>query len=117
MTTSPAICINSKRYGGQNTSNFDDMQAVYTVKMGTKTLKRQRYCCKDCGKTFTVVTNTPLYRTHLPDKWLEFIPCLLLWKSLELLDVHYVTATCSQKIAPMINSNYCNLSNKLYPIQ
>jgi transposase-like protein len=67
----------------------------YEVKMGTKTLKRQRYRCKDCRKTFTDVTNTPLYRTHLPDKWLEFIQCMIegysLRKSSELLEVHYVT--------------------------
>jgi transposase-like protein len=67
----------------------------YEVKMGTKTLKRQRYRCKDCGKTFTDVTNTPLYRTHLPDKWIEFIQCMIegysLRKSSELLGVHYVT--------------------------
>jgi transposase-like protein len=40
----------------------------YNVAMGNRTLQRQRYRCKDCGKTFTDVTNTPIYRTHLPHK-------------------------------------------------
>lgn len=31
----------------------------YNVKKGSRTLERQRYRCKDCGKTFTDVTNTP----------------------------------------------------------
>ncbi|CAH0319409.1 hypothetical protein SRABI96_05388 [Peribacillus sp. Bi96] len=38
----------------------------YSVKLGMQTIERQRYRCKDCGKTFTDVTNTPLHRTHLP---------------------------------------------------
>ncbi len=67
----------------------------YNVKMGSHTLERQRYHCKDCGKTFTDVTNTPLHRTHLPHKWLEFVQCMIegysLRKSSELLGVHYVT--------------------------
>ncbi|WP_413473706.1 IS1595 family transposase [Streptococcus parauberis] len=67
----------------------------YNVKMGTRTLERQRYRCKDCGKTFTDVTNTPLHGTHLPHKWLEFVQCMIegysLRKSAELLGVHYVT--------------------------
>src|SRR5574337_529457 len=53
------------------------------------------FCCKDCGKTFTDVTNTPLHGTHLPHKWLEFVQCMIegysLRKSAELLGVHYVT--------------------------
>ncbi|WP_339250294.1 IS1595 family transposase [Sporosarcina sp. FSL W8-0480] len=68
----------------------------YTVKVGTKGVERQRYRCKDCRKTFTDVTNTPLYRTHKPEKWIEFIKCMLegysLRKSAELIGgVHYVT--------------------------
>ncbi|MEK5063645.1 IS1595 family transposase [Cytobacillus sp. FSL R5-0596] len=56
---------------------------------------RQRYRCKDCGKMFTDVTNTPLHRTHLPHKWSEFVQCMIegysLRKSAKLLGVHYVT--------------------------
>jgi len=68
----------------------------YMVKVGLKEVERQRYRCKDCKKTFTDVTNTPLYRTHKPDKWIEFIKCMLegysLRKSAELIGgVHYVT--------------------------
>lgn len=68
----------------------------YMVKLGLKEVERQRYRCKDCRKTFTDVTSTPLYRTHKPDKWLDFIKCMLegysLRKSAELIgDVHFVT--------------------------
>ncbi|NYF23825.1 transposase-like protein [Sporosarcina sp. JAI121] len=49
----------------------------YTVKVGTKDVERQRYRCKDCKKTFTDVTNTPLYRTHKPNKWIESIIYML----------------------------------------
>ncbi len=34
----------------------------YVVKIGLKDVERQRYRCKDCRKTFTDVTPTPLYR-------------------------------------------------------
>jgi transposase-like protein len=68
----------------------------YTVKLGLKNVERQRYRCKDCRKTFTDVTSTPLYRTHKPEKWLDFIKCMLegysLPKSADLIgDVHFVT--------------------------
>ena len=35
----------------------------------------QRYKCKDCGKTFTEMSFTPLNKTHYPEKWLTFIEC------------------------------------------
>lgn len=67
----------------------------YSVKVGMKTMERQRYRCKDCRKTFTDVTNTPLYRTHLPHKWLDFVQCMIegfsLRKTSEMIDVHFVT--------------------------
>jgi hypothetical protein len=66
------------------------------VKLGLKDVERQRYRCKDCRKTYTDVTSTPLYRTNKPDKWLDFIICMLegysLRKSAELIGgIHYVT--------------------------
>ncbi|RWZ54472.1 IS1595 family transposase [Halobacillus fulvus] len=67
----------------------------YNVKAGAQTVQRQRYRCKDCKKTFTDVTNTPIHRTRLPHKWLEFVQCMIegysLRKASELIDVHYVT--------------------------
>lgn len=58
------------------------------MKLGLKEVERQRYRCKNCRKTFTDVTSTPFYRTHKPDKWLDFIKCMLegysLRKSAEL---------------------------------
>jgi transposase-like protein len=63
----------------------------YSVKVGLKTMERQRYRCKDCHKTFTDVTNTPLQNTHLPHKWLDFIQCMIegysLRKASEIIEV------------------------------
>jgi hypothetical protein len=60
-----------------------------------KTMERQRYRCMDCRKSFTDVTTTPLHRTHLPHKWLDFIQCMIegysLRKSSEMIEVHFVT--------------------------
>lgn len=68
---------------------------TYDVKMGINTVERQRYRCKSCKKTFTDVTNTPLHHTHLPDKWISFIECMIegysLRKSSRLIGVHHVT--------------------------
>jgi transposase-like protein len=67
----------------------------YNVKMGSRILERQSYRCKECGKSFTYVTNILLFRTYLPHKWLEFVECMIegysLRKSSEHLKVHYVT--------------------------
>jgi transposase-like protein len=44
----------------------------FEVKNGLTTIKRQRYRCKDCQKTFTEFTATPIYRTKKSNRWLEF---------------------------------------------
>lgn len=55
----------------------------------------QRYRCKDCNKTFSAYTNTPMYRTKLPDKWIAFLECMVkgmtLRQSMEEIEVHYTT--------------------------
>jgi transposase-like protein len=70
-----------KNKNGYTCTHCGSIQVVrfgkYLVKLGLKDVERQRYRCKDCRKTFTDVTSTPLYRTHKPDKWLEFIECML----------------------------------------
>jgi len=57
--------------------------------------EKQRYKCKDCGKTFTEISFTPLNKTHYPDKWITFIECMIegysLRKSAEIVDVTWVT--------------------------
>ncbi|CRK85102.1 insertion element protein [Neobacillus massiliamazoniensis] len=68
----------------------------YQTKVGSKSVTRQRYKCKNCSKTFTDLTNTPLNRTRKLDKWLKFIECMIegysLRKSEELIgDVSWVT--------------------------
>ncbi len=68
----------------------------YQTTVGTKTVIRQRYKCKDCSKTFTDLTNTPLNRTRKLDKWLKFIECMIegysLRKSAELIgEISWVT--------------------------
>lgn len=50
---------------------------TFEVKNGLKTVKRQRYRCKNCQKTFTESTATPIYRTRKSNRWLEFIECML----------------------------------------
>jgi transposase-like protein len=56
---------------------------------------KQRYKCNCCSKTFNVLTNTPFMMTHYPEKWLDFIDCMVkglsLRKSAKILDVSYVT--------------------------
>lgn len=57
---------------------------------------RQRYKCKDCGKTFNDTTASPLAGTHYPDKWAEYIQCMIEGKTLQQtadqLDIHISTA-------------------------
>lgn len=50
---------------------------TFEVKNGLKTVKRQPYRCKNCQKTFTESTATPIYRTRKSNRWLEFIECML----------------------------------------
>lgn len=57
---------------------------------------RQRYQCKDCGKTFGDLTFSPMSRTHYPEKWAPFfeymVQGLSLRKIAKLLDIHVSTA-------------------------
>lgn len=57
---------------------------------------RQRYMCKDCGKTYNDLSASPLAGTHYPEKWPEFIELMLqgavLKKVAEALDIHISTA-------------------------
>jgi transposase-like protein len=56
---------------------------------------RQRYKCKDCLRTFSDLTHTPLSKTRYSDKWITFIECMLqghsLRKSADLVGVTWVT--------------------------
>jgi transposase-like protein len=68
----------------------------YDVKNGAKTVQKQRYKCKECSRTFTDLTNTPLFRTRKIDKWLKFVDCMIeghsLRKSAKLIgDISFVT--------------------------
>lgn len=51
--------------------------------------KKESYRCKACKKTFTVLTNTALYRTRHLNQWIKFIDCMIegysLRKSSELV--------------------------------
>jgi len=66
----------------------------YVIRHGTYN-SRQRYKCKDCSKTFSDLTNTPLKRTHYPNKWIPFIDCMLkglsLRESADIVGVTWVT--------------------------
>ena len=67
----------------------------YTIVDGEE-MKKQRYRCKACKKTFTDLTNTALYRTRHLNCWMKFIECMIegysLRKSAELIgNVTHVT--------------------------
>ncbi|WP_347860774.1 IS1595 family transposase [Salimicrobium sp. PL1-032A] len=80
-----------------------DCEAEHVVRFGTYTtivdgdeVKKQRYRCKACRKTFTDLTNTALYRTRRLHQWIKFIECMVegysLRKSAELIgNISYVT--------------------------
>ena len=38
---------------------------------------RQRYLCKDCGKSFNDMTASPLSGTKYPHKWLKYIEMMV----------------------------------------
>lgn len=47
-------------------------------------VKKQRYCCKTCKKTFTDLTNTVLYRTRHLTHWIKFVECIIEGYSLRM---------------------------------
>jgi len=47
------------------------------VKRNGKYRSRQRYLCKDCGKTFNDMTNTPFSGSRYPEKWIEYIKMMI----------------------------------------
>jgi transposase-like protein len=58
--------------------------------------ERQRYRCKDCRKTFNDATGTPLAGTHLENKWMDYIECMVeglaLRKISDKLEISLTTA-------------------------
>lgn len=67
-----------------------------SVKRNGKYRSRQRYLCKDCGKTFNDMTGSPLSGKKYPHKWVEYykmmIDGLSLPKIAKALDIHISTA-------------------------
>jgi transposase-like protein len=67
-----------------------------SVKRNGKYRSRQRYLCKDCGKTFNDMTNTPFAGSHYPEKWMQYIEMMVegysLPKIAKRLDIHISTA-------------------------
>jgi transposase-like protein len=67
-----------------------------SVKKNGKYRARQRYLCKDCGKTFNDMTNTPLSGTRYPHKWMKYFELMIegytLPKIADILDIHISTA-------------------------
>lgn len=58
--------------------------------------KMQRYRCKNCLKTFTATTDTPLARLRHKEKWLQYMQCMIsgkvLRKSAEECDINLKTS-------------------------
>lgn len=67
-----------------------------SVKKNGKYRARQRYLCKDCGKSFNDMTNTPLAGSRYPHKWLKYFEMMVegytLPKISEALQIHISTA-------------------------
>ncbi|MGW9103409.1 IS1595 family transposase [Priestia megaterium] len=67
-----------------------------SVKKNGKYRARQRYLCKNCGKSFNDMTNTPLAGSRYPHKWLKYFELMVegytLPKISEALDIHISTA-------------------------
>lgn len=66
----------------------------YIVKYG-KIKQNQRYKCKECGKTFSCLTFTPLSGSHYTNKWTDFVRCMVegcsLRKASQILGISYVS--------------------------
>jgi transposase-like protein len=60
-----------------------------------KSKGKQRFICKTCGKNFNSLTNTPMSKSHKPEKWPLFIDCVIRGLSLRAaaaeIGVSYVT--------------------------
>jgi transposase-like protein len=66
------------------------------IKRNGKYRSRQRYLCKDCGKTFNDLTASPISGTHYPHKWLKYFHAMIdgvtLPKIAKELKIHISTA-------------------------
>jgi len=60
---------------------------------GRTMVTRQRYLCKQCGKTFNDLTGTPMHRSRNKELWVSYIELMLeghsLRKSAEILGVRH----------------------------
>ncbi|MBD3107103.1 IS1595 family transposase [Bacillus sp. AGMB 02131] len=67
-----------------------------SIKRNGKYRSRQRYLCKDCGKSFNDMTNTPFSGSRYPEKWLKYIELMVegytLPKIAKRLNIHISTA-------------------------
>lgn len=65
-------------------------------KRNGKVRGRQRYLCKDCGKSFGDISVSLLTNTRYPEKWLSYLECMVqgmpLRKIAEQLKIHVSTA-------------------------
>lgn len=66
------------------------------VKRNGKYRNRQRYLCRDCGKSFNDLTNTPISRTRYLGKWAKYFQMMVkgytLPKIAKHLKIHISTA-------------------------
>lgn len=67
-----------------------------SLKRNGKYRSRQRYLCKDCGKTFNDMTASPISGTHYPHKWFRYFQMMVDGLSLPKiaieLEIHVSTA-------------------------
>ena len=75
--------LTSKDSGEKSTKRTCPHCRSSIIKYYGKFRGKQRFKCNSCSKTFTSTTNTPLFRSHHPDKWDEFISCMVEGLSVE----------------------------------
>lgn len=70
-----------KNKGGYRCPGCESEEIVrfgkYSTLLDGEEVKKQRYRCKSCRKTFTDLTNTTLYRTRYLNHWIKFIECMI----------------------------------------
>lgn len=92
--------LNEKNKNGYECPDCESVHIVrfgkYTTIVDCEEVKKQRYRCKACKKTFTDLTKTALYRTRHLNQWIKFVECMIegysLRKSADLIgNITHVT--------------------------
>jgi transposase-like protein len=93
-TTNPMLVTEIREKRFQDGFSCPYCQTTQVIRYG-KYDGKQRYQCKTCKCTFGDFTGSPLARTKKPDKWQDFLECMIEGRTLRdsgiAIGVHYVT--------------------------